>query len=59
MMLPPPRPIKAGKWRQNDWFVLEGLHAGDVVVVDGALTLRPGAPLVAKPTVAARNAAGE
>ncbi len=54
-----PRPIKAGRWQEKDWFVLEGLRPGDVVVVDGALTLHAGTPVVAKPTVAARNTAGE
>jgi hypothetical protein len=34
---------------QNEWFVYEGLSAGDQVVVDGALTLRPGALVKAKP----------
>jgi membrane fusion protein, multidrug efflux system len=43
------RPLVVGKWQGNDWFVSEGLHAGDQVIVDGALTLRAGAPVSVKP----------
>jgi membrane fusion protein (multidrug efflux system) len=43
------RPIVVGDWHDSDCFVYEGLRAGDRVVVDGGLTLRPGAPLEAKP----------
>jgi len=38
-----PRPVNLGDAYENDWFIYEGLRAGDQVVVDGALTLRPGA----------------
>ena len=38
-----PRPVTIGDAYENDWFIYEGLRAGDQVVVDGALTLRPGA----------------
>lgn len=44
-----PRPVTLGDSYQNEWFVYEGLSAGDQVVVDGALTLRPGALVKAKP----------
>ncbi|MEN6308970.1 MAG: efflux RND transporter periplasmic adaptor subunit [Anaerohalosphaeraceae bacterium] len=36
------RPVVVGQWHENDWFIDEGLHAGDKVVVDGLLSLRPG-----------------
>jgi membrane fusion protein (multidrug efflux system) len=38
-----PRPVTLGDANENDWFINEGLRAGDQVVVDGTLTLRPGA----------------
>lgn len=42
------RPVTVGEWYGNDWFVTEGLRAGDRVVVDGGLTLQPGAPVTVK-----------
>jgi membrane fusion protein, multidrug efflux system len=45
------RPIQVGQWQGNGWFVSEGLHAGDQVIVDGALTLHAGAAVLAKPGV--------
>ncbi len=36
------RQIRAGSWLGSDWIVLEGLNAGDVVIVDNLLRLRPG-----------------
>jgi membrane fusion protein (multidrug efflux system) len=42
-----------GDWYGNDWFISEGLKAGEKVVTDGVLTLRPGAPVVVKPAAAA------
>lgn len=36
------RPVVVGDWTDQDWFISEGLHSGDQVVVDGGLTLRPG-----------------
>jgi membrane fusion protein (multidrug efflux system) len=44
-----PRPVQVGKWEGNDWFVSEGLRAGDQVIVDGALGLHAGAPVLVKP----------
>ena len=37
------RPIKVGPWKANEWFIDEGLAAGDLVVVDGMMKLGPGA----------------
>jgi membrane fusion protein (multidrug efflux system) len=42
-----PRPVTVGTWHGNDWFIDEGLHAGDRVVVDGVLKLRPGSEVQA------------
>ncbi len=43
-----PRPVQVGRWQESDWFVSEGLHDGDQVVVDGAITLHAGVPVVVK-----------
>lgn len=36
------RPVTVGPWHGDDWFIDEGLQAGETVVVDGALKLRAG-----------------
>jgi membrane fusion protein (multidrug efflux system) len=44
------RPIVPGDWQKEDWVVESGLAAGDRVVVDGAVKLRPGAKVrIAEP----------
>jgi membrane fusion protein (multidrug efflux system) len=45
------RPVVVGAWLGDEWFISEGLHAGDRVVVDGFLGLRAGAPLSVKSAV--------
>jgi membrane fusion protein (multidrug efflux system) len=42
------RPVVVGNWSGDEWFVFEGLNAGERVVVDGALMLSPGMPLTIK-----------
>jgi len=37
------RPVRPGDWAGTDWAILGGLKAGDRVVVDNLLKLRPGA----------------
>ncbi len=39
-----PRPVKTGEWYGKDWVILGGLKAGDKVIVDNLIKLRPGAP---------------
>jgi membrane fusion protein (multidrug efflux system) len=39
------RPIELGDWYGDEWFVNEGLHSGDTVVVDGGIKVQPGATL--------------
>jgi len=39
------RPVIVGPWHEDDWFIEQGLHAGDTVVVNGALKLRAGVPV--------------
>jgi membrane fusion protein (multidrug efflux system) len=50
------RPIVVGDWYQDGWFVNEGLHAGDQLVVNGAQRLTQGAAVKVMPP-AARPAA--
>lgn len=40
-----PRPVKTGEWHGKDWVILGGLQAGDKVIVDNLMKLRPGAPV--------------
>ena len=40
------RPVEVGDWYGDDWFISQGLVAGDQVVVDGALRLAPDAAVV-------------
>ncbi len=39
------RPVVAGNWLGTNWVILEGLNAGDKVIVDNIIKLRPGAPV--------------
>ncbi len=43
-----PRNIRAGQWLGDDWVVLDGLKAGDTVIVDNLARLRPGTPVQVK-----------
>ncbi len=43
------RPVVVGQWHGEEWFITEGLSGGEQVVVDGGLTLRPGAAVTTKP----------
>jgi membrane fusion protein, multidrug efflux system len=46
------RPIELGDWYGDEWFVNEGLHSGDTVVVDGGIKVQPDATLkVVEPAV--------
>lgn len=51
------REIEAGDWQGDDWFISQGLNAGERVVVDGAIRVSPGAALkiVDTPTTAPAN----
>jgi len=42
------RPIRAGQWLGENWVVLEGLKAGDTVILDNLARLRPGVPVQVK-----------
>jgi membrane fusion protein (multidrug efflux system) len=49
------QPVVVGEWHGNDWFIFEGLSAGDRVVVEGMLSLRPDIPVTVKPYSAGQN----
>lgn len=38
---PQQRMVEVGDWHGDDWFITEGLNAGDRVVVDGAIRVAP------------------
>ena len=50
------RPVVVGDWVGKDWVVLEGLSAGDKVIVDNIIKLRPGAPVA--PSIAGAKPEG-
>ena len=53
-----PRPVKVGSAQDGQWTVLEGLKAGEQVMVDGFQKLQPGAPVKAVPWQPAAAKAG-
>ena len=38
-----PRPVQTAEWQGKDWVITQGLQAGDKVIVDNLMKLRPGA----------------
>lgn len=50
-------PIKEGGWQGTDWVILSGLKAGDKVIADNLIKVRPGAPVAPHPLEAAPTAA--
>ena len=52
-----PRPVQVGSWQGKDWVILGGLKAGDQVIVDNLMKLRPGAPVAPHPPQPAPGAA--
>jgi membrane fusion protein, multidrug efflux system len=51
------RPVLVGDWNGDNWFINEGLRAGEDVVVDGGLGLSPGVAVTAKPLAAEKATA--
>lgn len=37
------RPVTVGEWQGKDWIILDGLKAGEKVIVDNLIKVRPGA----------------
>ncbi len=50
------RPVAVGEWHGDDWFIFEGLNAGERVVVDGGVSLGPGMVISTKPYEAGKGA---
>jgi membrane fusion protein (multidrug efflux system) len=48
--------VKTGPWHGDDWFIEAGLDGGEQVIVDGALTVRPGMEVNTIPYQAANKA---
>jgi membrane fusion protein (multidrug efflux system) len=44
-----PKPVQAGPWQGAEWVIRSGLAAGDKVITNNLLKLRPGAPVQAAP----------
>lgn len=44
-----PRPVEVGAWHGKDWIILGGLKAGDQVIIDNLMKLRPGAVIAPHP----------
>jgi membrane fusion protein, multidrug efflux system len=52
------RPVKTGDWIGGDWLIISGLNAGDRVIVDNLLKIRPGVAVTEAPPPAAAPAPG-
>lgn len=53
------RAVETGTWNGSDWIINKGLAAGDVVIVDNLMKLKPGASVrVGEPAKAAPVAGG-
>src|SRR5438132_5964569 len=53
------RPVKTGDWVGADWAIMSGLNAGDRVIVDNLLKVRPGVAVTEAPAAAAAPASGQ
>lgn len=54
------RAVQVGEWNGDDWFISQGIHAGERIVVDGAIRVAPGAALkvVTPPATGVASATG-
>ena len=43
-----PRPVQTAEWQGKDWVITKGLQAGDKIIVDNLMKLRPGAQVAPK-----------
>lgn len=53
-----PKPVQVGPWQGKDWVIRAGLAAGDQVIVDNLIKLRPGAPVQPAPPAGAGGPPG-
>jgi membrane fusion protein (multidrug efflux system) len=42
-------PVEVGEWKGKDWVIYTGIAAGDKVIVDNLIKVRPGAPVAPHP----------
>lgn len=49
------RPVQTGTWVGSDWMIVGGLSAGDRVIVDNLLKVRPGVPVTPAEMTAAKS----
>lgn len=52
------RTVQAGAWHGQDWIIFSGLQAGDQVIMDNLLKIRPGTLVAPQPAAAAAPTAG-
>lgn len=57
---PHQRVVEVGEWHGDDWFITDGLHSGERVIVDGAIRVTPDSQLkiTGEPAAASGAAAG-
>jgi membrane fusion protein (multidrug efflux system) len=48
--------VQVGQWAGEDWVITAGLNAGDRVILDGVMKIRPGAPVSIAPSKPAATA---
>ncbi len=52
-----PRPVETAEWLGKNWVITKGLQAGDKVIVDNLMKLRPGATVAPHPPQAPQQPA--
>ena len=53
------KPVQVGDFYGDQWIVTSGLSGGEQVIVDGAIKVRPGAPVKIVTPAAAPKPAGQ
>jgi membrane fusion protein (multidrug efflux system) len=53
------RVVEVGDWNGDNWFITDGLRAGERIVVDGAIRVAPDVPLKIVGTVASTETGGK
>ncbi|UKD17192.1 efflux RND transporter periplasmic adaptor subunit [Burkholderia aenigmatica] len=53
------RVVEVGEWHSDDWFITDGLKAGERVVVDGAIRVAPDMPLKIVSTPAMQSSSSD
>jgi membrane fusion protein, multidrug efflux system len=53
------RVVEVGDWNGDNWFIADGLKAGERIVVDGAIRVAPDVPLKIVGTLASTETGGK